>query len=1011
MRRSPGITLLIVVSVRAWGLDPAHSIIQYGHTSWTSQDGIALPPINAIVQASDGYLWLGTQRGLWRFDGSRFLRWTSRGEGALPDEEIRTLIRAEGEGLWIGTRTGISLLVGSRIVNFDLPERFGQASVRSLLDDAGKGIWAGVTGPGAGGLFMLRPPAQLAERVDGGFAGTGVNALFQDQETNLWVGTRKGLWRLHGGKVDEIPMSRGAEVYAITADIEGRLVIAANLRDRLVRLSNGKLEPILNHAPALGTNVRSLVSVRDGALWAGTFSDGLVRIRKGEMEPFTKERGLSGSMVQALYEDREGNIWVGTRTGLDRFGNAGIAKVTADDGLSEDLVTAILVGSDGSIIVGTAKAGLNRIYPGGARKIEKANGLPNASILSLYEDPSKNLWVGTMGGLFVESHGRFKAVLEAKTSTLDRVTAMTGDQKGNVWVADAKRGLFKIAPSGETSPVRSAHLPPAGDVYALMADRSGRLWLGFYHGSVVDIKDETVTLHACGTGGLPAAVLSFYQDKAGSIWVGTSSGICRLRKGVWTSWTRENGLPEGGIWGIVEDDSGGLWLTTESGLLRAPVKQLSRQKDNAAEAFPFMTFGTADGVRPQLGAVRAQPRVAKTRDGQLWFAMEEGLAMVDPANLRRNAGVPRATIDELKVAGTPVPVARHGVAFHARELEFEYAAPSLSSRGAIRFRYQLEGLDNSWVDAGHRTHASYGNLLPGSYRFRVTACDGDGQCDDKGAEMSFALLPAFYQTWWFRGLGLAISAGLLIIMFAIRLSVLRKEFAIRLQERLAERTRIARELHDTLLQMVVGTSLQLQSTARALPEGSSARSDLERLRRNVDDALREARKSVQALRSPSAGAQYLLTKLRDTGAALTIGQPIHFSIATQGKPEAYPDDIQDQLVRIGQEAIGNAVRHSHGTWVRLNLCYGRRSLRLEVADNGTGIPEEKLELNFPGHFGIRGMQERAAAIGAGLQVAGRPGGGTFISVTARRRTLSRLKAQVLKYFRPAQRSGDEAAEL
>jgi signal transduction histidine kinase/streptogramin lyase len=788
-------------------------------------------------------------------------------------------------------------------------------------------------------------------------------------------------------------------------------VVATSGRDGLIRLGKNGFESVFQRNTRIGTTIRTLLADQYGGIWAGTFSDGLWRIRGNLAEHFGKRDGLSGSVVQALLEDREGNIWAGTRSGLDRFRNPTFARISTEDGLSDEVTTAVVTSRDGSTWVGTPTHGLNRINTHGIQRFGKTEGLPNPVILSLYEDESGKIWAGTMGGLAVGSSRGFRPVAQEPGKILDRVTAITGDASGTIWLADARRGIFALAAGGAPMPLQAANLPTEKDVYSLLADRAGRLWVGYFHGAVAMIRDGRAVVYGQRYGPAPGSVTSIYEDEKGVIWVGSLGGLSRFRNGSWTAWTTRDGMPDGGVQTIVGDDRGELWLTTESGILRVRLADLSRQPDGAPRAFSIQQYGIEDGVRPQSGIVRTQPRVARAANGSLWFATEEGVTFVDPAKLEESQWVPRPTLDEFKVGGRSVAQQDGPMSFSGRELEFQYTTASLNSPDRVRFRYQLEGFDPGWIDAGVRRQAHYTNLSPGEYRFRLMVCSITGACGQGETLVHFVLQPSLQQRWWFRLIVACGFAALLWGLYSARVAWLNQQFAIRLKERLGERSRIARELHDTLLQSMVGISLQLDGMAQRLPPDADLRSSLERMRRHVDASLRDARQSVQALRSMPYQAGDLEMKLREAAGIVTSGQTMQCSLKVEGTPWPCSDGVEQEIVRVAQEAMENSLRHSAGMLIEVKLIYHRRSLVLDLSDNGKGMGELPPGLGLAGHFGIQGMRERAEAAGATIWIGNRAGGGTVVRLTVPRHRITLSGILAAGWGRATAAASDDSGDL
>jgi len=523
------------------------------------------------------------------------------------------------------------------------------------------------------------------------------------------------------------------------------------------------------------------------------------------------------------------------------------------------------------------------------------------------------------------------------------------------------------------------------DVYSLLFDREDRLWIGSYRGGLALVRGSQAQIFNSSNGSVPGAILSLYEDVSGALWVGSSLGMGRFRNGIWTVWSVKQGLPSADVQDIIEDNLGGVWLTTSSGLLHADAGELSRQPDGFSRPFRFDVYGFADGVRVRTNVVRSQPRIAKSPNGTLWFASDAGAATVDPSRLQKNRLPPPVLIEGFKVDGQEVDLNSsrpESLEFRARELQFDFTALSLTAPETIRFRYRLEGYDREWVEAGTRRQAFYTNIPPGRYRFGVIACNNDGVWDAKQTSLSLTLLPPFYLRLWFQVPCFAAAIAIFWGIYRLRLAQIAWQFERHLQARLGERNRIARELHDTLLQNVVGISLQLEVISKRLPENDAEKPHLERVRRHVDLSLREARQSVMALRSPTMENRDLITALGEIGASLTAGHAIRFQASADGTPHACPPELQEQLLRIGREAIGNAVTHSHCSELQVQVSYQARSICLRIADNGTGIESQVLESGRPGHFGLRGMKERAESIGGTFTVISQPSGGTVITVAA-----------------------------
>lgn len=956
-------------------------LAQYNHTAWTGRGGFEIFPVRALAQTADGYLWIGSPKGLWRFDGARFVRWQpqgSKGEAGLPSEDIHCLQASRDGGLWIGTAAGLSKLLYGRMTTYLAPPDWLPDGVRALWES--NVLWLGSRTVGSNALARISPAGEWAYSPMDLLSTARVNAILEDQAGSLWIGTSRGLCRRSAGKGTFFLTDPPTEVYSIAQDRDGHIFVACAASPGLLRFSDGgKFVPAVDNP----VRARAMAFDRSNALWAGTFSQGLVRIQHGRIERYDTKNGLSSAAMETVLEDREGNIWFGTRTGLDRFHPTRVLYLTSAQGLPEDMITVVSASRQAGIWIGTATAGLRRADQ--KDPVPVNSGIAGNSILSIYEQPAGNLWLGTMNGLFASSQGRLKRVGGEAGEPLNRVTAITGDGKSRIWIADARSGIYSIAHS-VAEPLRVPALlsSDSKDVYALMAGNDGRLWIGYYDGDIAVTNGTVATVYRAAARGFSGSILSLYQDTRGIVWAGTSRGLSRFRNGRWTEWTSAEGLRGGRIQGVIADDWNGLWLNAEKGLLRVPVTELEAQPDGSPSSLHSLLYGASEGVPLQGGATRSQPRITRAADGRIWFAREDGIAIVDPCTAIPTPVRPRVIVEELRADGRLLaagPLDSKQLAFRGRQLEIEFTATSLSAAENLRFRYRLDGYDPGWIDAGLAHQARYMNLPPERYHFRVNASNTEGLWEDAEAAVEFAVLPKFYQTWYFRACCATTGVAILFVIYRIRVIQIERIYELRSDERLSERTRIARELHDTLLQSVVGISLQLDALSNRDGLSSNAiKSDLNRIRRQVDDSLREARNCVWALRSQHLESRGFLVALQEAIGGSVGGQQIDFSVVVEGKPYPYPIDTEEHLLRIAQEAVTNSVKHARCSAVRIRISYGKDEFCLQIIDRGVGLEPEFLSAGRPGHFGFSNMRERAERIGATFRVESGLQSGTTVEL-------------------------------
>ena len=965
-----GLALVVMAAWPLFAVNPALSIGQYLRTSWTQEEGSALPPVQALAQTADGYLWLGASTGLMRFDGMRFVEWSPASGPALPSSNISCLRPASGGGLWVGTTAGVCRVDHGRVFRYPAVDKLPCGLIVSMLEDRLGRLWMLNECPSANTIALLSPDGNLRTfgTRDGLPARPG--ALFQDRQGNLWIGTASALCRWSPGNPAECSEGPAFDVLAIAEAGDGQLVIANGSRKLGFRISNGQGKPIGPRVPDSTFMRGAMICDRDGNVWIGTAGQGLLRLRENKVDRFTRSDGLSNNLVSSLVEDSEGDIWVATARGLDRFRDPKVQLFSTLNGLSGDLINAVYGAQDGGIWIGTGGSGLNRLMGERVTQYTAAAGLPNATVFSLYEDAPGRLWVGTRAGLAFQTGDRFVELLTPSGQHLDQVFNIGGNHTGTVWVADHRRGLFAVR-DGVAHPV-TLPASEAGDICRLLAARNGTVWLGQYRGGVTVLRNGSAKQYGTrdGLGGGPARAI--YEDPEGAVWIGTGDGLSRFQNGHWTAWTTAQGLPAGGVLGIVEDLAGGLWLMTPGGVLR-----LSRSSLNGpVKALSYVLYGRTEGLRLANGGM-TNPRLALSRDGRVWVCTEDGVAAIDPSRVSSNPVPPPVVIEQVIADGKALdPAAPGGAVFRGHDLQIGYTGISLMVPERVRFRYRMYGLDRAWTDAGTRRNVAYVNLPPGHYRFQVIASNNDGLWNNAGAELALRVDPYFYQTTWFALV--VVTATLLAVWFAHRLKI--RRVVSHLQLIAAERVRFSRELHDSLLQGFSGVVYLLEAAARqfdAAPEVSKQR--LERALDQADQSLREARQMIVSMRIPALENSTLPEALRATTTQMVSGVPVDFQFEVKGRERQCRYDLEANVFLIAREAVTNSLSHAAATRIRLELRYTDRQLRLNIQDDGTGFDPE-MALAKAGHWGFRGMRERASQIGATFDVESAPGRGTRIDV-------------------------------
>jgi signal transduction histidine kinase/ligand-binding sensor domain-containing protein len=981
-------TALFASPVPAFALDPPAQISQYAHTSWTARDGALLGLVFAMAQTPDGYLWVAGSFGLFRFDGLRFVPWKPPLGQSLPDNPYALMVSRDGT-LWIGTFGGLASWNGTALTRYP---QAGKGFVTSLLEDRDGTVWAGVLAQ-PGRLCAVRAGnAECFTPADG--FGSFVWSLAEDGAGALWVGADSGLWRWRPGPPRRFE-APGMRVGDLSTDADGEILVGirgAGLR----RIVGEKLVPYPMRSawsderiPDGKIRSNKLLRARDGGLWIGTEGLGIIHLQDGKADTFSRADGLSGDIACSIFEDREGNFWYGSEKGVDRFRKLPVTTISRHQGLPNEGTKAVLATTDGSVWVAT-NDGLARWKDGKPVVYREGDGLPDARAQSMYQDADGRLWVGTSRGLVYLAGDHFAA---ASGVPGKEFYSIAGDAAGNLWLS-SNEGLARLHKGRFVENIPWSAFDRKQQAKVIVADRGG-VWLSFWQdGGVLYFKDGKVQATYASAQGLGAGhVAGLRLDAEGAVWAATEEGgLSRIKDGRVNTLTVGSGLPCNTIHWSTVDDNGALWMHAACGLVRVMPDDLAAWIADPGHRIAPKLWGAAEGV-PILAFSPAyfNPPVAKAPDGKFWFVSGADVQVVDPGHLTFNPLPPPVHIETLVADHKPYAISNGlGLPPLVRDMTIEFAALSLADPKSMAVRYRLEGHDNDWQDAVDRRQANYTNLPPGNYRFRVKASNNSGVWNEDGAQLEFSIQPAFYQTTWFRLAVAVLLIGLAWSAFQLRLRMrirrLHRQFEATLEARVAERTRIARDLHDTLLQHFHGLLLQFQAALNLLPD--RPRESRQVLAGAIDraaEAITEGRDTVQGLRTSTLETNNLAEALRALAEDLANenGRATTAHVEMQGEPQALHPIVRDETFRIAGEALRNAFCHAAAKRVEVEIRYDARQLLVRVRDDGRGIDPEVLRAGEKeGHFGLSGMRERAAVVGGNLTVRSSPDGGTEVEFSA-----------------------------
>jgi len=906
------------------------------------ENGLPQNTVQALVQTRDGFIWLGTEVGLVRFDGNSFEVFDKNSTPALPGNDIRCLLAPRDGALWIGTSDKLARWRDGSVTAFTTKDGLPGNSVEPLNLEPDGSIWI-VTLEGGTNYKDCHFSALNAVHSSSPFTVGNVS-----MPNGGWAGATATMLTLGHGDKKETQLQIGRElpgnkIQKLLADREGALWIGTN--SGLARWVAGKLQLLPVTDPLATASVLTLMEDREGNLWVGTEANGLHILRDQRFRTLGAREGLSSDGATAVVEDHAGLLWVGTSgSGLNVLrrsaaGTKTVRSYTVRNGLLSDVILSLAAAPNGDLWVGTPD-GLNRIHGGKIDAFTSADGMPDDFIRSLLADADGSLWIGTRRGLThwaglkagAVSGGRMETFTKANGLGSDLVGAMTHDSSGDLWVATLA-GLSRLS-GNKIANYTTANGLSSNVITALLSRRDGALLIGT-------------------------------QDHGWNLWDGRRFSA-----------EQHNGLKQTTIHAILDDESGHLWFATANGIARCD----SAGKLNCSN---WIEFGPADGLRGREMSTNSHPSAWRSRDGHLWFATPKGLVEVDPAHFPVNTVPPPVALERFTVDDVPQPLlgAASTVKIPAGHVhfQFDFAGLSFTAPQKVRYRYKLEGFDRNWTEAGTRRTAYYTNIPPGRYTFRVQAANNDGLWNTTGTALTFELQPHFYQTIWFYALLLAALVGIVVLLLRLRLQRAEGEF----RAVLGERSRIAREIHDTLAQGYVGISVQLEVLAELLrhDKTEAAAKHLDLTRGYVREGLAEARQSIWALRSQDSNETTLPVRLRRlVEAASGHGLEAKFSLFGAYRP--MPPDTEREILRVAQEAIHNVKKHAGAQHLFVQLEYRPSEVALEVRDDGSGFAADQKPESASGQYGLTGMKERAATIGANLEISSEPGTGTTIRLRA-----------------------------
>jgi signal transduction histidine kinase/ligand-binding sensor domain-containing protein len=980
----------------ALSLDRDRSVGQFYRSFWNEKNG-APSQITALAQTEDGYLWIASQRGLFRFDGVRFEEYQPQPGVGLPSYSIYALMATPDGGLWIAFNpTGLAFLKNRSLTVFTRKDELPDSPVHCLARDHQGRVWAGTEA----GLVLRQGNQWIDIGPQWKLPREMIRYLLVDREGTLWVATVKSIAFLRqGSKTFELGGMVGTGVTTLAQAKDGRVWFADDGREEARPVPLARHNSDSEFPAVVGNGLHELLFDRDGALWVTCADSGIIRIRYPErlrdrkydlqdpaLESFSKKDSFPGGFASQLLEDREGNLWVGCSNGLIQFRHSDVVPVSLPEGYQK---VTLLAGEHGGLWVGTIRDN-PLLHIRGENVVHESAGEEVASVL---RGADGDVWWGSRSGIWRQRGTELKYFRLPQQAVPDWMwDIIPSEADGGLWIelgdvgfVHFNQGVWNLRdwPKGVPSVEGTFRYGPS----ASYEDGAGQIWLGYTSGHVIELDGARVTVYSQNDG-LDVGRIKVIRGLGQHLWVGGELGLMFFAKGhFWTMTVA--GDPFGAVSGIIETPDGGLWLNEMKGIVHIPSEEIGKFVADPTHRVNYRRFDYLDGLPGAPQMEFTDSAAVETSDGRLWFATDNGLARIDPAHFVKNVMPPPVSILSIgSEKGRQTTADAVKFAAGTQSVEIDYTALSLSIPERVEFRYRLKGVDADWQNVGTRRQAYYSNLGAGDYRFRVIACNNDGVWNDAGAFLDFSILPAYYQTTWFRMSCLAAFLTLLGGVYLFRLHRFAREFDMRLEERVSERTRIARDLHDTLLQTLHGLMFRFQAARNMLPRRpEEATEALDAAITRTEQAIAESRDAITDLRSEGTPQTDLAELLTATGKKLETsvdanGKPPAFRVIVEGGRQALSPGVQDEVYGIGRELLRNAFRHARAHHVEAEIRYDDHALRLLVRDDGKGIDPEVLRRGGrTGHWGLPGVRERAKQIRAQLDFWSEARAGTEVQLS------------------------------
>jgi signal transduction histidine kinase/ligand-binding sensor domain-containing protein len=971
---------IVYFSLRLLADSSVLPLTRYHHTAWTSENGVGA--VYDIQQAPNGYLWLTTSKGVFRFDGVAFRSVEEVTNGAAKTRNINAVYVSASGGVWLSTQSaGLLLWKDGKLTTYTDRRCTPSLKSGSVSEDQEGWLWV----QGQAGLYRTNGP--VCEEIDGewGYPGGFVPAVFADRQGTVWVKTEDGpvLVRPRGASRFEQSEKRdGPTVHPglFHQAPDGSMWFLDDLGLRCITCDGSRATALPRPARAGYDWSADFSFAADSSIWMVT-NDGLQHFDRSGMlldSVFGVQQGLSSNAVRKILVDVEGSVWVGTNSGLDRLRRNALRMVALPQ--TQEGQFAVATGNDGSVWTGNANLPLTQVFPDG-RTVEFKQ---TAGTYVVRRDPEGQIW--SAGALHLwHTSGSGLTRLHYPRDQTDDVVSIAVDRNREPWISTIQQNVDHLS-HGVWINQNQALGRRRGVLGAMRGDDEGNVWFSFSR-SVVKWDGSQYQKYSFPDPAMDISVTTI-DVRGDHVWLGGSGGILLFTAGAFRLLKWKDPEGPGRVSGVLETAEGDLWVNGFSGVTHVSAVELKKWLQDPNHEVVSERLDALDGL-PGLSADRIpEPSIVESRDGRLWIATTKGICWLDPKTFaaERNRVPPPVVIESLYANGRAYPALGDlRLQPSTRTLEIHYAALSMAMPERVLFRYRLDGANEDWQDVGTRRQAFYNRLKPGSYRFHVIACNQDGVWNEGGATWTYSITPAFYQRIWFESLCLLAAAAIVWYLYRLRLRQMTQRLNVRMEERLNERTRIARDLHDTLLQSLQGVLLKFDAATYLIPDSlNETRNRFQGIIDEARQAVNEGRDAVQGLRSSTTGDNDLARAIAAVGEELAARPVEHcpaLSVSSHGDSRDLEPLVRDEVYRICCEAVRNSFAHAQAARIETEIHYEPRQFRLLVRDNGRGIDPKVLDSGGrAGHHGLPGLRERAALVGGKLAVRSQLGFGTEIEL-------------------------------